>query len=548
MNTPAMIGWQAPIPFNEFDLPPFPTDALPGWLREWVEALSTDTQTPTDLAAMLSLAVVATTSAKKFKVVITPSWNVPVNGYFVVALPPGNRKSAVYTAASRPLERYMSEEGKRLRPEILSATTRQKIAANRLKNAETKASKASDEHRQDLEKKAEDLAKELAEIEVPVVPRLIADDVTSEKLEMLLATHGGRMAILSEEGGIFDLMAGRYARDGSPNFEVYLKGWDGGEIRVDRVSRRDEHVSEPALTLGLTVQPAVLQGLTSKPGFRGRGLLARFFYGMPRSWVGHRATNPPSLPEHIRAAYERNIIALLQLLPEKDHHGKPRAHDLCLAHDARAALDRFREELEPRLRAFADLELYADWATKLAGGIARLAGLLHVAQYAEKGQSWEVPVAVGTLEDAIRIGQYLIPHAKAAFAEMGADPEVELAKYILRWLERNGKQSFSKREAFNALRGRFERVDAMIIPLELLVAHNYIRLAQQSLRHGAGRKPSPEFEVNPLWLPQNSHFTQNPGTQGNSAECADSAYPVPDPLERSGNADIPEADLEEGVL
>lgn len=47
-------------------------------------------------------------------------------------------------------------------------------------------------------------------IEVPVLPRLVADDVTPEAAASLLADHGGRLAIISAEGGIFDTMAGRY--------------------------------------------------------------------------------------------------------------------------------------------------------------------------------------------------------------------------------------------------------------------------------------------------------------------------------------------------
>jgi hypothetical protein len=42
-------------------------------------------------------------------------------------------------------------------------------------------------------------------------------------------------------------------------------------------------VQRPCLTIGLTVQPEILQGLAGRPGFRGRGLLARFLYSLPAS-------------------------------------------------------------------------------------------------------------------------------------------------------------------------------------------------------------------------------------------------------------------------
>ena len=45
-----------------------------------------------------------------------------------------------------------------------------------------------------------------------------------------------------------------------------------------------EYVERPCLTIGLTVQPEVLRGLASRPGFSGRGLLARSSTASPRAW------------------------------------------------------------------------------------------------------------------------------------------------------------------------------------------------------------------------------------------------------------------------
>ena len=71
---------------------------------------------------------------------------------------------------------------------------------------------------------AGNLAAELAEQTEPVLPRLIVDDATAEKLGMMLAEQGGRIASMSPEGGVFDLMAGLYSKSGMPQFGVYLMG------------------------------------------------------------------------------------------------------------------------------------------------------------------------------------------------------------------------------------------------------------------------------------------------------------------------------------
>ena len=113
-----------------------------------------------------------------------------------------------------------------------------------------------------------------------------------------------------------------------------------------------------------------------------------------------------------------------------------------------------------------------------------------------------------TMLGAIAIGEYLIPHAKAAYFEMGSDPAIDTARRILAWVSSGQMSSFSKNEAFNALRGAVRKSNELDAPLQLLVDHGYIRLIVEEHK-GRGRKPSPNFEINPLWLTQNSLITHN---------------------------------------
>src|SRR3954465_13344295 len=66
-------------------------------------------------------------------------------------------------------------------------------------------------------------------IKVPPEPRLLADDATPEAIVSLLANHGGRIAVVSAEGGLLDTLAGgRYSK--TPNIEPLLKGHAGDRI------------------------------------------------------------------------------------------------------------------------------------------------------------------------------------------------------------------------------------------------------------------------------------------------------------------------------
>ena len=144
---------------------------------------------------------------------------------------------------------------------------------------------------------------------MPPIPRLVADDVTPEAAASLLAEQKGRLAIISAEGGIFDIIAGRY-NGNVPNMDLWLKGHSGDMIRVDRKGRRPEYIPRPALTLGLMIQPEVLSIIAAQRVFRGRGLLARFLYAMPVSRVGQRQIGPTPLPGDIATAYDTHVQGL----------------------------------------------------------------------------------------------------------------------------------------------------------------------------------------------------------------------------------------------
>jgi hypothetical protein len=512
--------WNEPVPFGQFNVPRFPVQTLPDWLREFVEAEAIATQTPADLAAWLALCIIATAVAKKVMVCLKKGYCEPLNIFAVTVLPPGSRKSSVFNDVIKPLGEYEKSECQRADFEISRATAVYKIKEGILKKAQEDAVKAKPQERDRLVEDAASIAADLNSARIPTTPRFFADDCTPEKLAILLRDQGGRLAVLSPEGDVFDLMAGRYSSDHSSNLGVYLKGHAGDQLRVDRVGRPPDYVQQPALTVGLAVQPDVLRGLVDKPGFRGRGLLGRFIYSLPQSLLGHRNTNAPPMPDSVRARYHAQIRKLLSL-PVAVDQGK---HDgpqlLYLALDAQASFRQFEALVEPQLAEFDELGGISDWAGKLVGTVGRIAGLLHMATFAESDCPWQTPVSKTTVEDAILIGfSYLIPHAKAAFAEMGADAALENAKRILRWIEHAETASFTKREIHQGVRGTFKRVEELDAPLALLEAHGYVRKMAEPERVGPGRKPSPTYEVNPLWIRNAGRSSDVNGHFENSANC-----------------------------
>ena len=497
-------GWEPPAAFHQIRVPAFPTATFPGWLQAFVEAVAEATQTPADLPGMMSLAALATACGGRFEVEVQPDYQEPLNLFVVVAMPPASLKSAVFKAVAAPIERWERERAREMAPQITEEQTARAIKEKRLETIKARAAKEQDtDEREALTREAAELAEELRLQVVTAAPRLLADDCTPEALVSLLADHGGRMAVLSPEGGLFDLMAGRYT-DGKLNLDVYLKGHAGDTIRVDRKGRGPEFVESPALTVGLAVQPSMIRELGERASFRGRGLLARFFYALPPSTVGRRRVDPNPVPVAIREAYHRTFLRLLGM--ELEGEGLAMLH---LTPEAlRAWLD-FRRWLEPQLAESGTLGPMSEWAGKLHGAVARVAGLLHVAKALGLR---ELPTAravdLQTMEAAMGLGEYLIGHAQAAFAEMGVDPAVEDARRVLRWIEKNGAPTFTARDCFQGTKGYFKRMKNLCPSLAILEEHGYIRRGPEEQRGGRGRKPSPRYEVNPYIWSHNSHNSQ----------------------------------------
>jgi replicative DNA helicase len=489
-------GWTPPIPLGAVGtLPAFPLEVLPGWLGEYLAAVATATQTPPDLAGMLALAVLAAVAAGAVEVQPRPGWHEPLCLFVAVGMEAGARKSSVFTAMTRPLADFERQQAAAALPGITETVTLRRIAEQAAAHAEAAASKATTDQREQRQAEAVARAAEAANLIAPPLPRWLVDDATPEALAGLLATYG-RIALLSPEGDVFDQMAGRYNPTTGPNLGVYLKGHAGDLLKVDRRGRPPEYVERPALTIGLAVQPEVLRGLAGRPGFRGRGLLARFLYSLPASLVGRRQVGAPPVPAAVADRYTRELQALAASLSAPAGDDGPAV--LTLGQEAGELLLAFERDLEPRLAAGnGDLAHLAGWPAKLAGATCRLAGLLHLASHLRDG--WAHPIGADTFAAAARLAGYLIEHARAVFDLMGADPRVDDARWLLDWIARTNQAQFSRRDAHQAARGRFRKATGLEPALALLQEHGYLRRVDADPVGAKGGRPaSPRFLVNPL--------------------------------------------------
>jgi hypothetical protein len=136
----------------------------------------------------------------------------------------------------------------------------------------------------------------------------------------------------------------------------------------------------------------------------------------------------------------------------------------------------------------------ADWGAKYVGAVARIAGIIHLAEHgADTGP--RTPIAATTILAASRIGEYFKAAAINAFTEMGSDQITADAVYLLERIGQLSGQEVSERDLFTACsRSRFRKKADLTPVVERLIEHGYLIPADTPQPTG-GRPASPRYTV-----------------------------------------------------
>ena len=467
-------SWQQPILFNTLTTPEIPANLLPDAVGIYVSELSAYTETPPALAVMVALSVLSTATRGRVSVELQDGYREPTNIYTAVALPSGNRKSAVFTDLSSPLKTWEESRASILNPEIAQQRSKRRSEEMVIDQRRRKLYLQTDSALQT--KEIQEIADAEASLtQLPVLPKLYATDTTPESLASTLDDQNGVFAILSDEGGIFDVLAGLYS-NGVANIDVVLKGWDRGSCRIRRKDREIDIT--PCLTLGLAVQPTTLRNFAAKRTFQGRGLAERILFALPKSTLGYRNHDKRSPSQESANAYRDTVQRILN---------DERNRVLTLSVEAEDDLREFRQRIEAMLRPTGKLSELAGWGSKLPGQLARIAGLMHLVEQPESDQISQV-----TMTRSLDLGALLIDHAMAAFVEMGIDQTTSDAQRCWQWMY--GRDSFTRGGISSAMR-HVMKAGRITAALTILAEQNLIDSSEGTPTPGTRERT---YLVNPL--------------------------------------------------
>lgn len=459
-------GWQEPIPLaSAHEHPEFPTNCLEHIGQEMVNEIEKIVQVDPAMASCNHLGVLSTSLGGKSKVDLR-SHSEPLNLFIASAAGVSERKSSSLEPLLAPLHIYQKEIQAQTIKENIERENRREILLSKLKQARN-AGNLDDCNR---------ISNEIEANKPLPLPICYVDDITTEALGERMVQNGEKLAIISDEGGIFDVLSGK--RYGKENFELYLKAHTGSFWSYARKGADPLAMTAPALTMCLTIQPSVLSALGQNENLRGKGLLSRFLYAVCTRKAGERLYRDISLNADTIINYNRHIRRLLEISASEGM--------LTLSGEAKAAWIAFYNKVETDLRG--NLSEIEDWAGKCAGNVARITGLFHLAQHYEK--ALEQDITLETMERAIRIGIYFIANAQAAFNVMQTDSRTTAASKILEFIRENRKDNFVCSDITRRKNYFKNYSGAELQPiLDFLTERHYIRKA-------AGKK----YVVNPCLL------------------------------------------------
>ncbi len=478
--------WDGIIPLDDVNLPAFPIDALPDALKDYVVDVAESTQTPIDMAGVASLAIMSIAMQPRYKVVGKSDWEEQLSLYCMIVAEPSDRKSAVFNQIIKVIQSFEADYNERHSIDVLKSQEEHSSLEKRYK-------KASKEYENGKITKDEydDAFNKYASHKVIKPISLTLDDVTSESLTNEMESQDGCIALVSSEGGIFDILSGSYTN--FPNIDIFLKGYSGDFIKVSRIGRPSLYVKNPRLTILLTVQPKVLENVVNNGTFTGRGLSARFLYSVPKSLVGSRRFETKPIDFDNRKRFSDLIHEIL-------NEPKTVPKYITLSDDAYLLLKDYYESFESRL--VTDLKEIGGWAGKLVGNILRISALITRARNVRydaflytpsTDDSAEWMVQKEDMENAIRLGNYFLEHARYAFDFMDDSTIKKQALNFLEKLKASKVNEISFRDACRTTKFMNKKDKATAV-ITLLVDNGYLREKQGTSRaHNRGTI----YEVNP---------------------------------------------------
>jgi len=437
---------------------PFPVEALPPVAADMVKEARRAFGVEADLPAGMVLACAAAAIGKGLKLEIQGQVT-PANLFIIMSGRSGCGKSESARPIWDPLHDLERETVAENASHEATRNARKRLLEAEARRIEKASGKGP------LTDSTNDLAAKLDEIKridkAMIPPRLIAENVTTEKLAIMLQAGGEQIAVLSPDcGEVVQNLRGRYT-DGKEDESLLLKAFSGDPVRVDRVMREAVTLTRPCITLCLIGTPDILTAMYGNARFRVGGFLPRCLPVASASVMKRDDGTRRGIVPDVAGAWNGRIRELFEAF-----HNAPEPSVIQATSGAEQVFRDCHNAVADAMHAGSLSPALEAFAARKAEQAKRLALSLHALAHGSRAA--DVPLAVDTAKHAVSLAEWfyqtstrLLSDALADEARADADKLAERIErtggvMTLRDLKNNGGDEAQIRRIVAANPGRFE--------------------------------------------------------------------------------------------
>lgn len=475
------------------ELPAFPLEYLPGWIRDYIVNFSENTGISKDFCAACVFGAVSTVVCGHLSIHFNGTHYEPANLYTVFVGRSGSMKSTAINQFVGPARAWLMEKNKAVKAHNQSITAEIETIEEDLSKEQRKRTNQDEKQIAELKARIEH-KRECLKSHYPVP----FTDVVPESIIKSMMNTNGAATIATAEGNIINVLTGRsYTQRGTaPNLDIFLAGYDGEPYHGIRVTSGEVEIPHANISILMAIQPTLLETLCLSADANGRGLVQRFLIFAPEdteTTIDHTRPNTTD-PNHARR-WNEHIRTIA------DRFMQPNAAPVVmeLFNDAdtiiRECWNYERELINER--GAADEDGIIGWISKLHGKALRLASILAVLD-----EPKAINITKEHAETAVALlKEYFIPHYIGSYetGDILTKDEKKIISWIIRRSKKDGNQeSFSEHELKQAIRLFYDRKgqERFRAAIEGLQDKNYIR-PLHARKSSNGRKPGPAWQINP---------------------------------------------------
>jgi hypothetical protein len=459
---------------------PFPTEALPVPLREFVEHGSAALGCDAAYLALPVLAMIASCIGNARVIVLKPGWPEPSVLWSCVVGDSGTLKSPALHKVIKALYRWQKAVLRDYEP--LREQWEQDIEVWNQRN------------QQNLKKIAAGGPVTLLGPKPvkPVLQRWLVNNTTVEKVALLLEENPRGLLLVRDELGGWIGSFQRY-HQGS-DLPYWLEAFRAEPWIRDRVGKTGDRttifIPHAAVSITGGITPGALRYVLS-PEYLEHGFGARLLLAMPPR--KEKRWSEACIPEDVENAYTDLLTRLLALDGDRDDQGDLIPAEVNLSPEAKAIWVPFYNDWAKETAA-AEGDLVSAFS-KLEGIAARFALLHHTVSEVMASRDGRAAIKPESVEAGVILTRWFGNEARRIYATLSETTEEGNIRRLVEWIQQRGG-SATARDLQRSNAHKYPSSAAAEAVLEELVKGGFGELKQTSTTSAGGR-PSQTFSLYP---------------------------------------------------